>query len=140
MEAGKLIRFEDWPNRLAEFMKGAEKRPFSWGEWDCCLLAADCVLALTGTDPASDVRGRYTTRLGAARLIKGDFPGLIRRITATHGMAEINPRLAQRGDVCLVDSPMGEALGICVGAWIACAGPDGLTLLPLKSAICAWRV
>lgn len=138
----RLTRFEDWPVRLASFIEGAEKRPFLWGEWDCCLLAADWVLAATGFDAAADFRGKYATAAGARRLIKkhGDMLTMVRSLTEAHGMREINPKMAQRGDVCLVESIHGDALGVCIGARIACAGIDGLTDLPMPFAKAAWRV
>lgn len=137
-----MTRFEDWPTRLADFIKGAEKRPFSWGEWDCCLLAADWVLAVTGVDTAAELRGKYKSASGAARIIKqrGGILEMVRALTDAQGMPEINTRMAQRGDVCLVDTPLGDALGVCLGAKIACAGPDGLNLLPITAARAAWRV
>jgi len=134
-----MTRLEYWPQILADFIAAAD-RPFCWGSWDCGLLAADCVLAMTGVDIAAEFRGRYTTARGARRVMRGSMAEMMARVSETYGMPEIRPAQAQRGDMVMVDTPLGDALGICVGARIACAGPDGLTMLPLSAARCAWRV
>ena len=50
-----MQRLDDWPTLLADAIKGAARLPFSWGGanggTDCALFAADCCLAITGTDP-----------------------------------------------------------------------------------------
>lgn len=138
MEAG-VRRVEFWPQVLADFMAAAD-RPFCWGTWDCGLLAADCVRAMTGVDLAAEFRGRYTTARGARRVMRGSMARMVTRVTRMHGMPEIAPALARRGDMVMVDSPLGDALGICVGTRVACAGPDGLVFMPLSAARLAWRI
>lgn len=134
-----MTRLEYWPQILADFIAAAD-RPFCWGTWDCGLLAADCVQAMTGVDIAAEFRGRYTTARGARRVMRGSMAEMMARVSHTYGMPEIRPAMAQRGDMVMVDTPLGDALGICVGARVACAGPDGLAMLPLSAARCAWRV
>lgn len=140
MEAriNKLTRVESWPQVLADFIAAAD-RPFVWGEWDCCLMAADCVYAMTGVDVAAEFRGRYKTARGALRVMHGSLAVTAQRVAQAHCLPETNPALAQRGDICLVATSLGDALGICVGAKIACTGPDGLVMLPLTAARSAWR-
>jgi hypothetical protein len=53
-----MKRYEDWPQRLVAAIEAARGRPFSWGAMDCCLFAADVVLAMTGVDYAAGFRGR----------------------------------------------------------------------------------
>ncbi len=134
-----MNRVEHWPQILSDFIESAD-RPFCWGSWDCGLLAADCVLAMTGVDIAAEFRGRYTTARGARRVMRGDMAEMMARVSKTYGMPEINPAMAQRGDMVMVDTPLGDALGICVGARVACTGPDGLVYVPSSTARCAWKV
>jgi hypothetical protein len=142
METGQLTRFEDWPLRLTAFVEGATHTPFAWGRHDCCLFAADAVAAITGVDPASELRGRYHNPNSAARLSvrRGGFEKMVADLAARHGMAALRPLQAQRGDVMLVDTEAGPALGVCLGGKIACAAPLGLSWLPLTAARRAWRV
>jgi hypothetical protein len=131
------MRFENWPSLLADFL--ADEKPFAWGSRDCCLFAADAVLCITGTDPAKGYRGRYKTAIGAARLqrLYGGLAGLMKKT----GMEEVHPLRSHRGDVVLLDTPLGEALGVIdMSGRIAGQGPGGTTRYPLSSARRAWRV
>lgn len=134
-----MTRLENWPQILADFIAAAD-RPFRWGSWDCGLMAADCILAMTGIDIAAEFRGRYTTARGARRVMRGSMAEMMARVSSAYGMPEVMATLARRGDMVMVDTPLGDALGICVGTRVACAGPNGLTLLPLSAARRAWRI
>jgi len=130
-------RFENWPEILADEIKAAKKRPFSWGSHDCASFAARVVEAMTGKDFTFLFNG-YNSAEVAAEVIAQNG-GLEAMVTRCLGVP-IPPLCAQRGDVCMIDTPEGPALGICDGAWIWCAGLTGLNRRPLSSAIKAWRV
>lgn len=132
-----LTRDERWPLILAEQVEGARKRPFAFGMHDCCLFAADVVLAMTGTDIAAGYRGKYKTERGALQLIaKGE--GL--SAMASKQLGKSMPALcAQRGDVVLI-SQGRYSLGICLGSMLVVPGKEGLVFLPIREAMCAWRV
>ncbi|WP_395586068.1 DUF6950 family protein, partial [Pseudomonas syringae group genomosp. 7] len=55
------MRQRDWATRLNDVIKAAQGRPFSWGEFDSSLFAADCSSAVGGVDPAEQYRGTYKT-------------------------------------------------------------------------------
>lgn len=139
METGQLTRFDGWEGFLAEFTASAADWTFEWGRLDCCLLAADWVLFLTGHDFGAEFRGAYADEDGALQIIR-EFGGLSNLVNSVLGIESVNANLARRGDICLVDSPLGEALGVCIGARCLCAGIDGAVLLPMKKAKLAWRV
>jgi len=141
LETG-LIRYEAWPARLAEFIQGAQKRPFVWGEFDCCLFAADWVMVATGVDVAADLRGKYKSETGAARVIKkyGGIERMVDDLLAPYGAIKLPIAKARRGDVCLLDTPLGEALGVCVGERIACATFNGVAMAPMRSAQAVWMI
>lgn len=135
------MRIQGWEKRLFDFIASRENAPFVWGEHDCVMFAADCVLAVTGRDVAAAVRGTYSDEAGAARIIAraGGFRALVSRYL----MDEINTRFAQRGDVVMIDR--GEdsgvpCLAVCVGAHVVAAGQDGLVKRCLTESIAAWRV
>ena len=130
------MRKENWPEILAGEIKAAKSRPFSWGQHDCCAFAARVVQALTGEDFLQDFPA-YHDAVGAGAIL-GE--GTVEDIANVCLGEPIPPLSAQRGDVCLIDTPDGPALGICDGAWIWCAARTGLNCRPLADARHAWRV
>lgn len=122
-----MIRKDDWPERLAEFIDVRRERAFSWGSQDCALFAADAVLAMTGVDLAKKLRG-YKTAAGATRRIKA--AGGMRNFASA--LTEKHPGLAQRGDVVLVTLDGRETFGIVAGNAKWCGpGADGLVFRPM---------
>jgi len=136
-----MKRFDDWPDRLAEFMKREQNRPFAWGESDCALFVCDCILALTGEDLAKDFRGRYTTQRGAYRVLKriGKVSSLEELATKNLG-PPIQVSYAQRGDVVSIPTSLGTALGIIVGIGAMFKSPSGLVMSDRNNCLQAWRV
>lgn len=134
-----MRRLPDWPARLDAAIEAARARPFQWGAMDCSIFAADVVLALTGRDFAESFRGRYSTRAEAVALL-GARGGLEAVVTGFLGQPLPTALLARRGDVVMVETPEGRALGICVGQKAACAGPQGLTFVPMPGWLSGWRV
>lgn len=141
-------RLHDWPTRLLAVIESARSVPFAWGGSDCCLFACDCILAMTGVDPAACFRGRYHTKSGARRSLKAyagaGLEAVVERITRERAMPEVPPRMAQRGDVLLITAPECPperlALAICCGACIAAQGAAGLIFVPFARGLRAWRV
>ena len=120
------MRLANWPQILAQEIEAARTRPFAWGSADCALFVADVVLAMTGHDYAADLRG-YTGRAGAMERI-ADAGSLEQLVAGLLGEPwPVNS--IGRGDVVLIDTPKGEALGICLGTSCAFAGPKGLEFL-----------
>jgi hypothetical protein len=58
----RATRLPDWPEQLAAFIEARRDMPFDWAVNDCCVLAADAVLAMTGRDFLADYRGRYVMK------------------------------------------------------------------------------
>lgn len=131
-------RLRDWPERLAALFAARAAQPFEWGVFDCCLFAADAVLAVTGHDPAADLRGTYSTEAGAARVLRrwGGVDG----IAVARAGRVVAAGLAQPGDVGLSHHhPELPALAVWGGsAWHA-AGPAGLVVVPPEAVVRAWR-
>ena len=136
---GLVRRREDWPLRLNAALESARARAFAWGEHDCCMFAAGVVRELTGEDFAAPFRGAYAERDGAG-LILAEQGGVEAITTAALGAPLDNPRFAQRGDVVLIETEEGMALGICdgVNAWLP--GVRGLVHRPMPHWRAAWRV
>jgi hypothetical protein len=131
-----MTRYPDWPERLHRFIEDRREAVFCWGAHDCCLFAADALAAITGADLASDLRGKYASRLGAARLLK-KHGGL--RAIADARLERIPTLAAGRGDIVLIETPEGDALGVCLGRQIAAQGSEGLVFMGMERAEAAWR-
>jgi hypothetical protein len=128
----------DWQQRFSEFAAERRSMPFEWGRNDCCLFAADAVLAIAGTDPAADLRGRYSDALGAMRLVEDQ--GGLRAIAFTALGEAVSPLMAGVGDVVLITNEGRELLAICNGVDAIGPGLDGMVALSMAAAIAAWKV
>jgi hypothetical protein len=115
-------------------------KPFTWGEHDCCLFVCHCVDVMTGIDPGHLYRGKYTTEKGAYKQLKKRGDGTVK--TAFEQMfGVIKPRLsAQRGDIALVNTKLGDAAGIVVGGKVWVVTPDGLATVALNTMQGCWHV
>ena len=129
---------------LAILMRKRYWVPFSWGSHDCCLWAADAILAQLGTDPAAELRGQYATEKQAWRVIRsfGSLEGIAR---AALGPQLGSPMLACDGDVGLVEATPHQdtwphALAVCIGGWWVLPSREGLALRPMNAAAISWRV
>ncbi|CNE63591.1 Uncharacterised protein [Yersinia rohdei] len=104
------MRYPDWQKRLAQVLQAASGRPFSWGEHDCCLFAANCAQAVCGVDPLADYRGQYDSALSARKaLLRGHgsisaiFDSVFERVPV---------KLAQRGDIVVFSAEYGQTAGV----------------------------
>lgn len=131
------MRRADWQVRYAEFAKERASMPFEWGRNDCCLFAADAVLAMTDVDPAASLRG-YTTARAAQRLV--DEAGGLQEFVSQFLGEPVSPLMAAVGDVVLLANEGRDLLGICNGTNAIGAGAQGLAVLGMDSARAAWKI
>ncbi|WP_298195527.1 hypothetical protein [Novosphingobium sp.] len=133
------MRKADWETALAEYLAGQGGAVFAWGERDCAMFAAGAVEAMTGIDPAAQIRGRYNSVTGAARVLKRAGADSLGAWVSAR-FAEVPPVFAHRGDLVMVDG----SLGICAGAGAWFVGEDngapGLISRPMLEWDRAWRV
>lgn len=131
------MRHRDWALRLHDTFKASLGRPFSWGEFDCCLFAADCCLAVCGIDPAAPYRGQYASEAGAKRALAAIHGSLEAAWDAC--FARVAPAFAQRGDVGLYEGPSGRAMAVhWAGDWWSTA-EEGVRRIHCTPLI-VWRV
>lgn len=137
-----LIRVRDWRGRLRDALAHAGAQPFAWGSHDCLTgLVGPAVLAMTDTDCTFAWRGRYTTILGAARVMNSDgFADLADLIGSV--LPEIHPSQAGSGDVAAIPThdAFGFALGIVTGPTVAVLSPTGLAAMPRAAMTRAFKV
>jgi hypothetical protein len=133
-----MTRQHDWMLRLERLMSERRAMPFAWGSNDCCMWAADAVQAVTGRDPAADLRGTYTTQEAALEVI--EQAGGLRALAAARLGLEVPVVAAQTGDVGLLEQPTGDqALCVCMGGHWQAVAPHGLWAVPTSWVLCAWR-
>ncbi|WP_251854232.1 DUF6950 family protein [Enterobacter asburiae] len=131
------MKHPDWHNRLIAVIRAAEKRPFLWGEHDCCLFAADCAEAMTGDNFADGWRGTYDSETGAKKaLLRGG--GSLEKVLAKY-LAEVPVKMAQRGDIAVVENAGTRCAGVIYGGAVWVPGETGLVCLRIKP-LSAWRV
>lgn len=131
------MKHPDWNKRLLTVIKAAEKRPFSWGEHDCCLFAADCAKAMCGEDFAAEFRGTYNSATGAKKaLLRAG--GTLEKVLGKY-LDEVPVALAQRGDVAVVENSAGKCAGVIYGGAVWAPGESGLVCLRVKP-LSVWRV
>lgn len=133
---GRLI---DWPKRLNDHIEEWRHKKFEWGKADCALFCLYAEQAMCGASRFDDFIGKYRSAAGSVKaLLKIGGGDLAASLGAR--LSEIEPSKAQRGDVALIDTPLGDALSLVVGDKVAAMGPDGLVFLPLSAAKKAWKV
>lgn len=131
------MRHPDWQEKLINAIRAAQKRPFLWGQHDCALFAADCVQEMCGEDFAAAYRGTYDSEIGAKKALLKNHGSLEKALSAC--MDEVPVKLAQRGDVAIMDNSGNNCAGIVWSNGVFCAGESGLVLLkglPLS----VWRI
>jgi hypothetical protein len=115
-----IKRLDDWADRLKAAIEAKAHEPHSWGDNDCALFAADVIEAMTGVDIAKDFRGKYTTEIGAARMLKkAGFSSLSE--LGNSMLESVPPSFARRGDIVIMPGELGDYFAVCLGH--VCAGP-----------------
>ena len=132
-------RRPDWQVLLNDCITRHLGLPFVWGSQDCCLFAADCVIAMTDQDPAADLRGTYRSRLTAHAVLKAH--GGLHAIAAARLGPPVPVASAWAGDVGLTTGGKCGDLLLCVFTgqhWLAPAA-GGLAVVPVEP-LNAWSV
>lgn len=129
--------------RLCDLLLARCTTPFVWGVSDCAMLAFDARRAITGNDPAHDLRGRYTTARDALRLLQR--LGGLRGVLASRFGPHIALAAAQDGDAVLLRPGVCTGVGATEGAlaiwWrgqLVGQGDAGLVRLPVSDAMGVW--
>lgn len=150
----QLKRSPSWEHVLDTYLRAHASDAFAWGKNDCCLFAASVIEELTGTDIASDFRGKYATSAEAFALITAVTKGATVADACSYcaqkyGLREwIDskgaplPLKAQRGDLVAVVNSDGKTIAgiVDLAGKVACMGPDGIVRLSILRAKRAWKV
>lgn len=139
----------DANDKILRAIQGRRKRPFSWGQHDCC-KAANALLWAGYRVSLMVGLPRYNSLRGALKAIKKDghttLEGMIAARALKAGFKEIAPAHAQRGDLVLLPWPQGEdtalkvAPGVVVGATAVYASDTGWQHVPTSLAVRAFTL
>ena len=131
----------DWVQRLWETIEAHRLLPFRWAgrddSHDCCSFVAACLDAMTDGNYLERLLANYTDEATALAFIAANG-GLAQTIDLF--LVPKRTSFMQRGDVALVMRDGREFLGVCAGAIVISAGPDGLVSNPRTLAIKAWGI
>lgn len=120
-----MDRLPDWSLRLRAWLRSTHARPIRPGQHDCCLFGAGAVEAQTGVDLAAGWRGRYSTYAGGRRILRragyADHIDLIAR-----HLPEAHVSTALEGDIAILPTEDGDAVGVVQGAAVYVLTPSGL--------------
>lgn len=126
--------------KLVAYLAEAGARPFDWGAFNCCHLAAGWVEVCAGAHPMAGLPATPTER-AARRLIRALGGTLADAWTRQLGRDPISPAMAQLGDVVLLDVDGRPVIGICNGMTaVAPLDVGGTTFVPMALATHAWRL
>jgi len=142
-----LLKKEHWETRaFHDFLLSQVNVPFAWGTSDCCLFAANALLAITGTDIADDFRGKYATEREAFVLIRTLTGGsttadAVAYAASKHGLVEREyPLMAQRGDLVVIANGDQLVAGVVHlnGSDVVSVAETGPVRLPITSVVHSW--
>lgn len=135
------MRFHNWPELMAAYIKGRSARPFEFGKraHDCCSFANQHIIEITGEDPMADIPDYVSAE--EADLILAD--GLSDLIDARMPVVSIGR--AQRGDIALARMTLSrgeeiESLMIVEGPTLVGPGLRRLERHPRGAMLRAWSV
>ncbi|OBQ72401.1 DUF6950 family protein [Mesorhizobium loti] len=135
----QLTRLPDWDRRLARLVPAIAATPGVWGQSDCLLTVMDVVAEITGFDPAADIRGKYKTEAGAARILrKRGFDDVEMALASL--FAPVGRLMAQRGDVGVVDQDGQLCAGFMCDRGFMARTETGVFILPQSAIKTAFKV
>jgi hypothetical protein len=132
-------RLPDWRARLLAYIARVSTERFAYGSNDCSLFAAGAVEAMLGIDYAVGYRGRYSTLdEGMAELARNGFDNVPEMLGTLFPRIPISR--AAVGDLAIIKTSEGPAIGVVQGPGIYLVGFNGLRVVPLAEGRFAFRV
>lgn len=136
-EKNMTRKTDGWQSRLGEYLSETSQTPFAYGVSDCALFSAGAVLAMTGVDLAAEWRGRYKTMRGGLRVLRASgHANHVALAAATFPATD----LPTGGDLAVIETEHGPALGVLQGALIYALRETGIGLLPISAATLFFEV
>lgn len=131
-----MVRHENWPLLLSNYIVETKNNEFIWGQHDCLQFVAKAVERLTGVDFYTKYC-TYDTEDGCNELLEREG-GVEAIINKCLGEGSRNTLKAGRGDVVTVKLPHVMA-GIVddTGKYILVVTQEGVKKLPVRLA---WKI
>lgn len=131
------MRRPDWESRLIAFVEVNRARPHAYGQWDCLLMSAGAVKAVTGKDHGTKKhRGKYRSAATASRYLRS--LGFDSAEAMLDGFLPEKPvGFAHRGDLVLASDGVPA---LCMGEFALSVGEQGFVTVPRADWRKAWRV
>ena len=118
------LRHPLWEQRLHDLISEHIERPHKYGEWDCMLMPAAVIKAVTGQDLGRGHKGKYRSAASASRYLRQI--GFNHPSEMLDSLFEEKPiGFAQRGDLVLCRTPSGDNPGVCYGDFALVVGEIG---------------
>lgn len=143
------MKKKGWELELAREIKRAKEFGFIRGLNDCGIFVANCVKAMTGLDPAANLRGKYSDEAGAIKRLE-KYNGKMLNVwlafvKENNGIEEIPIAKATSGDVLYKPGIEGGLDLLAVvetgGRWaITMHSTHGIRILPISDFKKAWRL
>ena len=137
------MRYQDWPSRLHRYIESIKETPFKYGIYDCGLMAAGCIHAMTGEDFAEEFRGYASSReaLDSIKRVTGSasIAKLGGYVASKHGLTEVPILMAQRGDLAIVRNRRFGIVAL-TGSEIYVPAKTGVIRVPLDHATAIYRI
>ena len=124
---------------LRDYLATVSRQPFQWGKHDCCTVAAEWVLQVTGQHVLPGYR--YKTLKGGLSLVRRrGFAGYVEVFAAS--LLDCPVLMLRPGDLAVMEGDSYPAMGIVMpgGERVWCFGPDGCGSVPLTEARRGFRV
>lgn len=134
------MRVWNWVERLHGSIDRRALAPFNYGTLNCALFAAENVDAVLGEESkyAEAIRAEFSDEAGARAYLEREG-GIEAAVTKRLGEPVDWWRL-RRGDVALLETPDGPALGTVIGDVILALGLRGIVSFKLDKALKGWQV
>jgi len=110
---------------------------FDWTQANCCQFAVAVADAMTGADKTAEVAAICASEEAIEQHLE-ETGGLVNALARLYGKPD-NAR-AQRGDLVVVESPVGPVTGIWVGNVALVMTKVGVTEYPRGSIIAHWSI
>lgn len=134
----ELTRHKNWQRDLTVYLRSVAGRRGEIGIHDCVIFASGAVHAMTGWRPDPSVFSYRSLAEGYRVLREMGYEDLSAFLD--NHFAVQSGSFARAGDLALVRSDDGDALGIMQGEMVYVAGPRGLGLYSVDHITRSWRV
>lgn len=131
------MRKNNWPEKLDEVLNRYRATQFEYGRADCWLFVTDAISAITENTLYNEaIEASYTSLKSGLKFIKKTYGVKHYEDLPDVFFKQINPRMAQRGDLVMFNKTMG----ICIGAFGLFLKDEGLVHVGMTQCHRAWRV